>query len=134
MNISSFEELLQAARHQPDPQRLLFVFTKAELPEGATREEIERFENGQGGALTPVMFVDKKTDEVGSFAELVEESRHTGQTWDVAFIGCLSGRAGQEPSDSDAQEALETMVKSIQGGIVDRFLAYRPDGEQVRFT
>ena len=32
MKISSFEDLLQAARQQPEPQRLLFVFADAELP------------------------------------------------------------------------------------------------------
>ena len=36
MEISSFDDLLRAARQQPEPQRLLFVFAGAELPE-ATR-------------------------------------------------------------------------------------------------
>lgn len=134
MDISSFEDLLQAARQQPDPQRLLFVFTKSELPDDPTPQEKERFENGEGGTLSPVMFVDKALDELRSFAELVEESKHTGQTWDVVFVGCLGGHNGAVPTADEAQEALELMVKSIQGGIVDRFLAYRPDGEQIRFV
>ena len=33
MNIAGFEDLLRAAREQPEPQRLLFVFAGAELPE-----------------------------------------------------------------------------------------------------
>ena len=134
MNITTFEDLLSAARKEPEPQRLLFVFARAELPEEASPEEVERFENGQGGALAPVMFVDKKTDELQSFAELVEESRHTGEDWQVVFVGCLGGRGGQEPSDKEAQQALEMMVKSIQGGMVERFLAWRADGEQIRFS
>jgi len=36
MNISNFPDLLNAARQQPEPQRLLFVFTQSELPEGYT--------------------------------------------------------------------------------------------------
>ncbi len=132
MNISGFESLLEAARRQPEPQRLLFVFVRAELPEGATAEERRLFESGQGGALTPVMYVDKKTGEIQGFAELVEESRHTGQTWDMVFVGCLSGQGDREPSDEAAQKALEAMVKSIQGGVVGHLLIYRPDGQQVK--
>ena len=134
MKIASFEDLLKAARQQPAPQRLLFVFTRAEKPEGATPAELEKFENGQGGALAPVMFVDKTTEEVQNFAELVEESRHTGQDWDIVFVGCLGGRSRQEPSDEEAQKALESMVKSVQGGLIERFLAFRPNGEMVYFS
>lgn len=131
MTISGFQNLLEAARRQPEPQRLLFVFVRAELPEGASAEEKRIFENGQGGALTPVMYVDKKTNEIQSFAELVEESRHTGQSWDMVFVGCLSGQGDREPSDEATQQALETMVKSIQGGVVKHLLIYRPNGQQV---
>jgi len=132
MVISGFESLLEAARQQPEPQRLLFVFARAELPEGATPEEKRRFENGQGGALAPVMYVDKKTDEIHSFAELVEESRRMGKPWDMVFVGCLGGQGDREPSDEATQKALESMIKSIQGGLVSHLLMYRPDGEQVR--
>lgn len=131
MTISGFQNLLEAARRQPEPQRLLFVFVRAELPENASAEEKRIFENGQGGALIPVMYVDKKTNEIQSFAELVEESRHTGQSWDMVFVGCLSGQGDREPSDEATQQALETMVKSIQGGVVNHLLIYRPDGQQV---
>lgn len=131
MTISGFQNLLEAARRQPEPQRLLFVFVRAELPENASAEEKRIFENGQGGALIPVMYVDKKTNEIQSFAELVEESRHTGQSWDMVFVGCLSGQGDREPSDEATQQALENMVKSIQGGVVNHLLIYRPDGQQV---
>ena len=132
MIISGFQSLLQAARRQPEPQRLLFVFTRTELPDEATPEETAAFEKGQGGALTPIMYVDKRTDEIQTFAELVEEAKHTGQRWDMVFVGCLSGLGDREPSDEATQQALETMVKSIQGGVIGHLLAYRPDGEQVR--
>ena len=36
MDISSFDDLLHAARLQPEPQRLLFVFVGVELPDDAT--------------------------------------------------------------------------------------------------
>ncbi|MEO8923737.1 MAG: ribonucleotide reductase subunit alpha, partial [Caldimonas sp.] len=36
MSISSFDDLLRAAREQPEPQRLLFVFAGAELPDDSS--------------------------------------------------------------------------------------------------
>ena len=36
MEISNFDDLVQAARLQKEPQKLLFVFTKTELPEDCT--------------------------------------------------------------------------------------------------
>jgi hypothetical protein len=36
MNIESYQDLLQAAAAQAEPQRLLFVLAKAELPNGYT--------------------------------------------------------------------------------------------------
>ena len=44
MTISSFDDLLQAARSQPEPQRLLFVFAGVELPDDATPEQRTRFD------------------------------------------------------------------------------------------
>ena len=134
MIVTGFQSLLDAARQQPEPQRLLLVFTRAELPDNATVEQRAKFEQGEGGALVPVMYVDKKPDELRSFEELVEESRHTGQAWDMMFVGCLSGQGGRGLDDDTVQKALETMLMSIQGGIVAHLLAYRPNGEQVRLA
>jgi hypothetical protein len=36
MNISTFGDLLHAAKEQADPQRLLFVFAQAGVPDDAT--------------------------------------------------------------------------------------------------
>ena len=75
MDISSFDDLLQAARMQPEPQRLLFVFAAVELPDDATPAQRARFEAGQGGALVPLMCVDKTPQELASFDVLVAEAR-----------------------------------------------------------
>ncbi len=37
MAIASFSDLLDEARQQPETQRLLFVFTRAELPAGPSQ-------------------------------------------------------------------------------------------------
>jgi hypothetical protein len=48
MSISSFDDLLRAAREQSEPQRLLFVFANAVLPGNSTRAQLESVEAGPG--------------------------------------------------------------------------------------
>src|SRR6185312_6055623 len=106
MDIASFDELLQAARAQPEPQRLLLVFAAAELPEDASAEERRRFEAGEGGALAPRMCVDKTPAELSGFAALLNEARAFGDDWVVVFAAALSGRGSIEPSSADAEKPL----------------------------
>jgi peroxiredoxin len=53
VSITNFADLISEARLQPDAQRLLFVFTRAELPDNPTAEQRRHFEQGVGGVLTP---------------------------------------------------------------------------------
>ena len=57
MNIEHFDDLLRAARGQPQPQCLLLVFVQVELPEDSSEAERADFEAGQGGALVNVSSV-----------------------------------------------------------------------------
>ncbi|WP_339805950.1 ribonucleotide reductase subunit alpha [uncultured Marinobacter sp.] len=120
--ITGFKDLLEVARTESEPQRLLFVFCKAELPEDATAEEKSAFDRGEGGALTPVICVDKTPSEVPEFERLVVESEQTGQNWDVVFVAAMSGRGGIEPSSDDVQQPMNMMVESIRLGKVANFL------------
>ena len=133
MDISSFDDLLLAAGQQSEPQRLLFVFAASELPEDATEEERVRFESGEGGALKPVMTVDKLPAEVPSFDSLLDESKGTGAHWDIVFVASLSGRAGMVPNSDEASQPLQMMVQAIHTGGVGNFVAFSRDGEIVRF-
>lgn len=133
MNIESFDDLLVAAGQQPEPQRLLFVFAASELPEDASDEERARFEAGEGGALKPVMTVDKLPAEVASFDALREESKGTGAHWDIVFVASLSGRAGMVPNSDEASQPLQMMVQAIHTGGVGNFLAFSRDGDIIRF-
>jgi len=133
VNIISFADLLSAAHQQPEPQRLLFVFAAAELPEDACDEERERFESGDGGALKPIMTVDKLPAEVASFDTLLEESKGTGAHWDIVFVASLSGRAGVTPNSDEASQPLQMMVQAIHTGGVSNFLAFSRDGDLVQF-
>jgi len=51
--LADFEQLLQAARQQDEPQRLLFVFTHRELDKHATTAQRESFARGESGHLQP---------------------------------------------------------------------------------
>ena len=133
MKISTFHELLCAAREQADSQRLLFVFAKAGVPDDATREQHQRFQAGRGGTLTPLMCVDKTPDELVSFDALLEESRQFGQAWDIVFVAALTGTGRLAPTSAQAQEPLQRMVESIKSGAIGRFIPFDAYGEPVQF-
>lgn len=133
MSISSFDELIRAARQQPEPQRLLFVFTTVELPDDCTPEQRARFEAGKGGALTPLMCVDKALEELGTFSDLLEESRRVLQEWTIVFVAALSGKNGCVPRSEDAEAPLNRMVESIKAGSIGSFIPFDVHGQPVLF-
>jgi hypothetical protein len=133
MNITCFDDLLRAAREQDEPQRLLFVFVTAELPADASAEERQRFAQGQGGTLKPVLCVDKLPDEVIDFTALVAESTRTEVAWELVFAAGLSGRAGLAPNPDEAEQPLKMMVAAIESGSIGSFLAFDRDGQTVAF-
>jgi hypothetical protein len=133
MNIANFDDLVRAARAQTEPQRLLFVFANAEMPEDGTPEQRANFEAGQGGALVPLMSVDKIPDELGTFAELVAESRQFAPDWAVVFVTALSGKNGCAPTSAEADGSLQRMIESIKTGAFGAFLPFDARGEPVVF-
>lgn len=134
MNISSFSDLLSAARAQDEPQQLLFVFSQAELADDCTDEERQRFEAGQGGALVPVMSADKSPDELVDFAALARESMQFGKPWSVVFVAALSGRGGAAPTPDDVTQALDRMTDSIKSGKLSAFIPFDREGNTIQFS
>lgn len=124
MNITHFDDLLTLARQQPAPQRLLLVFAGAELPEGSSPEQAARFAAGGGGALVPLMCVDKTPDEITSFAALAEESRQFGQPWAMVFAAAMT-------DGPDAAAPLQRMVDAIQRGALGGFIPFNGLGDVV---
>ena len=133
MTVSSFDELLRAAREQDAPQRLLFVFVAAGVPDDATPAQQSRFEAGQGGTLTPLMCVDKTPEELASFEDLLAESRQFGSAWDIVFVAALAGTGDVSPSPEQAEAPLQRMVDAIKAGSIGGFVPFDVQGQPVQF-
>ena len=132
MHIIHFNDLLQAARHEPLPQRLLFVFAAIELPPDSTAQQRADFDAGHGGTLTPIMCVDKNPQEFGSFAALCAEAAQFQQPWGLVFAAALSGTPGQAPADRAVDDAFKAMVENLKQGRLERYLAFDRDGQPVQ--
>ncbi|GLR14921.1 hypothetical protein GCM10007907_37110 [Chitinimonas prasina] len=130
--INSFSDFLLAAKQQDQPQRLLFVFARAELPEHASLEERARFDAGQGGTLAPLMCVDKLPEEIGDFVQLRTESEQMGPSWQLLFAASLAGRGGKAPGSAEAEPHLNRMIEAIKQGRVQQLLAFDRQGEPQR--
>lgn len=133
MNIENFNDLLMAARAQPTPQRLLFVFVGVELPDDATAEQREQFEAGHGGALVPLMCVDKTPQELESFDGLLQEAAQFGQPWALVFAAALSGAGATAPTSADADTALQAMVEAVKRGDIQAYIPFDAQGHTVHF-
>jgi hypothetical protein len=133
MLISNFDDLLQTARYETLPQRLLFVFVATELPTDCTEQQRQEFENGQGGALAPLMCVDKSPQELDSFAALSREAAQFEQPWGLVFAAAMSGAApGQPPCDVAIDQALQGMVENLKQGRIDGYIPFDQNGLPVR--
>ena len=132
MEISCFDDLLQAARVQPEPQRLLFVFAGVELPDDATPAQRERFAQGEGGALVPQMCVDKAPGELASFDALVQEAAQFGKDWTLVFAAAMSGTLNRAPTSGDAELPLESMVDAIKRGVHAGLIPFDRTGHTVQ--
>jgi hypothetical protein len=131
VNIQTFDDLLSAARMQPLPQRLLFVFAGVELPDDASEAQRLEFERGEGGALVPQMCVDKGLDELESFDQLVREAKAFGQPWGMVFAAGLAGTPGRQPPSAEARQPLQEMVEAIRQGRLQAFIPFDPQGRAV---
>lgn len=133
MNISSFDDLLHAARLQDEPQRLLFVFAGAELPDDSTPEQRAGFEAGEGGALVPLMCVDKSPVEIDNFGALADEADTLGPPWRIVFVAALSGTHGGSPTSADAELPLQRMEEAIRLGAHANYIPFDRQGQPVFF-
>ncbi|MDR3370843.1 ribonucleotide reductase subunit alpha [Rhodoferax sp.] len=131
MNISSFDDLVLAARQQTQPQQLLFVFATAELPDDATPEQRAGFEQGVGGALVPATCVDKTLDDISDFSAIKREASQFVKNWCVLFASSLSGADTLPPAQEKIQSALDRMVEAIKLGAFANMIAFDDAGQAI---
>jgi len=135
IDITDYKSLLTVGRLQDDPQRFLFVFLQAALPDDHNDADKESFQSGQGGELQAIMCVDKDLAELTDFADLVEESKQMDQQWSIVLIACLGGVNGIPPTAAQAEEPLKMMVQTVQsGGDLSKYLAFDKQGELLHFS
>ncbi len=134
MDISHFNDLLAAARHQPDAQRLLLVFAGASLPADATPEQRASFAAGESGELSPLMCVDKDPTELADFTVLADEAATIGQPWALVFAAALSGNGQRPPAASQIDSALQRMVESVKAGRLGGMIPFDRQGRAVQLA
>lgn len=132
MDIRHFNDLLTAARGQPDAQRLLLVFAGATLPSDATPEQRASFEAGESGELSPLMCVDKDPAELTDFAALADEAAGMGQPWVLVFAAALGGTGQQPPAMQQIDGALQRMVDSVKAGRLGGMIPFDRQGLAVQ--
>jgi hypothetical protein len=133
MIISSYTDLISAAKSQEDLQKLLFVFTQADLPEDADTQQKENFLTGCGGALSPVMYVDKFPNEVEDFSTLIKQSREMKAAWEIVFVGALSGEGSVPPGMERIEKSFFKMIEDIKRGKFGSLIAFDCNGDIVSF-
>jgi len=127
ISIDNFDDFLAIAREQTEPQRLLIVLAKRELPDGHTPAQAEQFEKGEGGHLAPIAGVDKLPEEIDSFATFADETKQVTETWDAIFVAALVGEA-QLPSAEETDMAMEKVLHSIRDGNISNLLVFDNEG------
>lgn len=104
------------------------------MPKDHKGEEESNFLAGQGGALQPVMCVDKALEELSNFSDLVEESEQMDQAWDLVLVAILSGSNSVLPDSDSAEAALKKMVETVQhGGDLSKYMAFAKNGDPIQF-
>lgn len=125
---------MSVANQQPEPQRLLFVFLRASLPDDHGEEDASNFHSGQGGALQPIMCVDKTLGELSTFSALVAEAEKIEKDWQIVLAAGLAGKNGVAPSSEDAEEPFKMMLHAVEnGGDLSKYMAFDREGVPVQF-
>lgn len=132
--LGSFNDFLGLARTQAESQQLLFVFTRTELPERPTPDQVAEFGAGEGGCLEPVACVDMAPHDIADFAAFAHEADMHVNDWAVVFAAALPGIANRPPTLVAIDTALEQMVETVRSGQIATYIAFDRQGVPLRLT
>jgi predicted component of type VI protein secretion system len=122
----SFDELIEMAHKQPEPQRILFVFAKIEYREGHGPED-----ENPDFSIEPHMYNDKTLKEITNFQALVDETVKDDFDWQIVFVAGLGGSNGALPTLEVTDQHLQKMVDAIYQGVIRHFAAYDRNGKKI---
>ncbi len=106
-----FSKLIEAAKQQEQPQRLLMLFAKAEGNKKKGKNAVN-----ETGTVTPLMCVDKLPEELGSFDALIKEADGISEDWNFVLIAGLGGSDGIAPPTEAAEPYLNQMANDVMMG------------------
>lgn len=132
VRLSSFADLVLAARAQPELQRLLVVFADVGLPPDAMPEQRVDVEAGRGGALMPMMCVDKAAADFPGFASIAADADCSGNALSLVFAAAIGHRNGVAPTPAQVQAALQQMIEAIGAGKPQGFAMFDREGRPVQ--
>ena len=108
--MSVFNDLIEKAKKEEQPQRLLFLFAKATNMMG------ENSASYKSGTIDPIMCVDKLPEELTSFSSLVEEADGNTKNWDFILVSSLAGTNGVAPTSEETDPFLQKMSNGLAMG------------------
>lgn len=106
-----FTKLLEAAKQQDQPQRLLMLFARAE-----GNKKKKNNASHETGTVTPLMCVDKLPEEIESFEALTKEADAIADDWSFVLIAGLGGSDGEAPPTEAAEPYLNQMANDLMMG------------------
>lgn len=123
-----FQKLVDAAKNQPEPQRLLMLFVKASQENKAKKKRSR-------GTINPVMCVDKLPEELTTFTNLIKEADNISSEWNMVLFAGLNGTDGKAPTTEDADPLLNRMANDVaMGQDLARYFILDRKGNQIQVT
>ena len=129
--LHTFDDLMQMARQQGRPQRLLVLLLKANSPQSSTDQAAP----DQEGLLWPAQARDFPITEKLSLASICEQADEVAGVWHFLMVGVLGSSTGRLPSSDDADAQLKRMAWCVMSGEgLDAYAFFDRDGDAVNLS